>query len=72
MTNCMSKNQIGLIGLAVMGKNLVLNLQRNGFSVSIYNRNVEKTKKFLNEINYLEITTSRWNKAITCFGKSNS
>lgn len=34
----MSKTNIGLIGLAVMGENLALNMERNGFAVSVYNR----------------------------------
>lgn len=34
----MSKTNIGLIGLAVMGENLALNMERNGFHVSVYNR----------------------------------
>lgn len=34
----MSKSDIGLIGLAVMGENLALNMERNGFAVSVYNR----------------------------------
>ncbi len=34
----MSQANIGLIGLAVMGENLVLNMERNGFKVAIYNR----------------------------------
>lgn len=34
----MSKTNIGLIGLAVMGENLALNMERNGFRVSVYNR----------------------------------
>lgn len=34
----MSKTNIGLIGLAVMGENLALNMERNGFYVSVYNR----------------------------------
>ena len=32
------KSDIGLIGLAVMGENLALNMERNGFQVSVYNR----------------------------------
>ena len=32
------KSNIGLIGLAVMGENLALNMERNGFQVSVYNR----------------------------------
>ncbi|MEC8905820.1 MAG: NAD(P)-binding domain-containing protein, partial [Verrucomicrobiota bacterium] len=34
----MSKNDFGLIGLAVMGQNLVLNVASRGFNVSVYNR----------------------------------
>lgn len=34
----MNKTDIGLIGLAVMGENLALNMERNGFNVSVYNR----------------------------------
>ena len=43
----MTQNDIGLIGLAVMGQNLVLNMERNGFSVSVYNRTGSKTKNFI-------------------------
>ncbi|MFW5657694.1 MAG: NAD(P)-binding domain-containing protein, partial [Bacteroidota bacterium] len=39
---------IGLIGLAVMGENLVLNMERNGFTVAVYNRTVDKVDKFIN------------------------
>ena len=38
---------IGLIGLAVMGENLVLNMERNGFTVAVYNRTIEKVDKFV-------------------------
>lgn len=41
------KADIGLIGLAVMGENLVLNMERNGFTVSVFNRTVEKVDRFL-------------------------
>ncbi len=37
---------IGLIGLAVMGENLVLNMESKGFSVAVYNRTTEVTEKF--------------------------
>ncbi|HBE02068.1 MAG: phosphogluconate dehydrogenase (NADP(+)-dependent, decarboxylating) [Spirochaetes bacterium GWF1_41_5] len=37
---------IGLIGLAVMGENLVLNMERNGFTVAVYNRTVSKVDEF--------------------------
>ncbi len=42
------KADIGLIGLAVMGENLVLNMERNGYTVAVYNRTVEKVEKFMN------------------------
>ena len=41
-------SDIGLIGLAVMGENLVLNMESKGFRVSVYNRTVEKVDKFIN------------------------
>src|SRR5437660_7597580 len=37
---------IGLIGLGVMGENLVLNMQSKGFSVAVFNRTTEVTEKF--------------------------
>ncbi len=39
---------IGLIGLAVMGENLVLNMESKGFTVAVYNRTVEKVDHFVN------------------------
>lgn len=44
----MAKQQIGVIGLAVMGKNLALNIESKGYSVTVYNRSSEKTEDFLN------------------------
>ena len=41
------KADIGLIGLAVMGENLVLNMERNGFCAAVYNRTVEKVDNFI-------------------------
>ncbi len=41
------KCDIGLIGLAVMGENLVLNMESKGFSVAVFNRTVEKVEKFV-------------------------
>ena len=41
------RTQIGLIGLAVMGQNLVLNIERNGFGVAVYNRTKERTDEFM-------------------------
>ncbi|KMK76912.1 NADP-dependent phosphogluconate dehydrogenase [Alkalihalobacillus pseudalcaliphilus] len=43
----MAKQQIGVIGLAVMGKNLALNIESRGYSVSVFNRSFEKTEEFL-------------------------
>ena len=43
----MDKADIGLIGLAVMGQNLVLNMNDHGYSVAVYNRTKEKTENFL-------------------------
>ncbi|MFQ5576634.1 MAG: NAD(P)-binding domain-containing protein, partial [Anaerolineae bacterium] len=43
----MTQNQFGLIGLAVMGQNLVLNAADHGFTVSVYNRTAAKTKAFM-------------------------
>jgi len=41
------KMDIGLIGLAVMGENLALNIESKGFSVAVYNRTVEKVDRFV-------------------------
>jgi len=47
----MNTNQcdIGLIGLGVMGENLVLNMESKGFSVAVFNRTTEVTEKFVAE-----------------------
>jgi len=45
----MSKYDIGLVGLAVMGQNLVLNMERNGYSVAVYNRTTERMREFVAE-----------------------
>jgi 6-phosphogluconate dehydrogenase len=44
----MSKADIGLIGLAVMGENFILNMESKGFTVACYNRTVEKVDNFMN------------------------
>ncbi len=44
----LSKADIGLVGLAVMGENLVLNMENHGFTVAVYNRTVDKVEKFVN------------------------
>ncbi len=43
----MAKQQFGLIGLAVMGENLALNIESRGYSVAVHNRTYEKTKKLI-------------------------
>ena len=43
-----NKADIGLIGLAVMGENLVLNMESKGFTAAVYNRTVEKVDNFVN------------------------
>ena len=45
----MAKQQIGVIGMAVMGKNLALNIESRGYTVSIYNRTVSKTEQVIAE-----------------------
>ena len=42
-----AKADIGLIGLAVMGQNLVLNMNDHGFTVAVFNRTVSKVDDFL-------------------------
>ncbi len=43
------ERHIGVVGLAVMGENLALNIERNGFPIAVYNRTSERTKEFLAE-----------------------
>ena len=43
------KAEIGVIGMAVMGKNLALNIERNGHVVAIYNRTSSKTEQVVND-----------------------
>ncbi|MGO1355766.1 MAG: NADP-dependent phosphogluconate dehydrogenase [Alkalibacterium gilvum] len=45
----MSKQQVGVIGMAVMGKNLALNIESRGYSVSLYNRTSSKTTSVIEE-----------------------
>ena len=44
----MKKSDIGLIGLAVMGENLVMNMESKGFTVSVFNRTTQKVTDFIN------------------------
>jgi len=47
----MSKGDIAVIGLAVMGENLARNIESKGFKVVVYNRNSQVTRNFLNSYN---------------------
>ena len=38
---------IGLIGLAVMGENLVLNMESKGYTVAVFNRTVSRVDEFM-------------------------
>src|SRR3954451_21248408 len=42
-------SDIGLVGLAVMGQNLALNIADHGFRISVYNRTTATTDKFVSE-----------------------
>lgn len=39
---------IGLVGLAVMGENIVLNMESHGYTVAVYNRTTAKVDAFVN------------------------
>jgi 6-phosphogluconate dehydrogenase len=41
------KQEVGLVGLAVMGENLALNIAEKGFSIAVYNRSTDKVDSFL-------------------------
>ena len=46
-SNQITKSDFGLIGLAVMGQNLVLNMNDHGYTVAVFNRTATKTNEFL-------------------------
>jgi 6-phosphogluconate dehydrogenase len=46
----MALQKFGVIGLEVMGRNLALNIERNGFPIAVFNRTYAKTENFLNEL----------------------
>jgi len=48
MNDIEKKSDIGLIGLAVMGENLVLNMESHGFQVAVFNRTTSKVDAFMN------------------------
>ena len=54
----MSKQNVGVIGLAVMGKNLALNIADHGYSVVVYNRSREKTDSLLEEAKDKDVLAS--------------
>ena len=43
---CHVQSDFGVIGLAVMGQNLALNIESKGFTVSVFNRTGSKTEEF--------------------------
>ena len=55
----MPKQQMGLIGLAVMGKNLAFNIASRGYSLSVYNRTPNKTDELLSESSYPSIVGTK-------------
>ena len=46
----MAGQAFGVIGLEVMGRNIALNIERNGFPIAVYNRTYAKTEDFLNRL----------------------
>ncbi|UCC69715.1 MAG: NADP-dependent phosphogluconate dehydrogenase, partial [Armatimonadota bacterium] len=46
----MGTQDFGLIGLAVMGQNLALNVESKGFSVAVYNRTAARTEEFMDKL----------------------
>lgn len=67
----MKKIDIGLIGLAVMGENLVMNMESKGFSVAVYNRNIQRVANFVNgRAKYKNITgTYSIEEFVSCLEK---
>ncbi len=47
MNKMKNLSDVGLIGLAVMGENLALNMENKGFTVTVYNRTLEKVDRFI-------------------------
>ncbi|WP_277093682.1 NAD(P)-binding domain-containing protein, partial [Alicyclobacillus mali (ex Roth et al. 2021)] len=45
----MAEAQVGVVGLAVMGKNLALNIESRGFTVAVYNRTASRTQELAEE-----------------------
>jgi 6-phosphogluconate dehydrogenase len=56
-----AKADLALIGLAVMGQNLILNMNDHGFTIVAYNRTVEKVDRFLaNEAKGTKVIGAPW------------
>ena len=49
MSDGQGSRHVGVIGLAVMGENLALNIERNGFPIAVFNRTYERTETFMRE-----------------------
>ena len=58
-SNDEAKHDVGLIGLAVMGQNLVLNMADHGFDVAVYNRTAEKMEAFVDRCEKEEPSAER-------------
>ncbi len=50
MSDTTASAKIGMIGLAVMGRNLAMNMERNGFPVAVWNRKTETVDEFMQEV----------------------
>ena len=59
MTEQQAVSDIGLIGLAVMGQNLVLNMADHGFHVSVYNRTTDKMTSFIDRVQREQVSKER-------------
>ncbi len=57
----MSKQQIGVVGMAVMGRNLALNIESRGYTVSVFNRSRDKTEEVI-----AENPARNWSRTIPC------
>jgi 6-phosphogluconate dehydrogenase len=55
----MSKAKFGLLGLGVMGQNLALNIERNGYAIAVWNREPEKVETFIREAQDKQILGAR-------------
>ena len=54
-----ASSDIGLIGLAVMGQNLVLNMADHGYHVSVYNRTTARMSAFVDRVRSEEPSSKR-------------